>query len=228
MMSKLVILLATLLLLTPAIASANVLGDPGFEGAGNAGVWITDNWGGPWDNNYDATDQWHAGSQSLKQVANGTNVPTPTYWEKAEAKQIFSIQPGYVINGGAWLKWDNLGGSGEKADAGNPWVEAFIESKWLRADFSEISGIGTVHKTSGSGDWEYQDLSGWTVAERTAPADAAYVDYRLVFLSPGNANNATGTVWWDDAQFTVIPEPTSLLLLGSGLVGLLALNRKKR
>lgn len=210
-MSKLVILLATLLLLTPAIASANLVGDPGFEGSGQ-GPWLDYNWGPQWTANYDATDQVHGGSQSLK-LSTGTTVDT---WEMVGTKQIFAVQPGYIISGGAWLKWQNLNS-----------VEAYIESKWLNASQVELgTGIGTVHKTSGSGEWEYQDLNMWTVAERTAPAGAAFVDYRLTLLAAGTGPSATGQVWWDDAQFTVIPEPTSLILLGSGLVGLLGLRKR--
>ncbi|MDP3786165.1 MAG: PEP-CTERM sorting domain-containing protein [Candidatus Omnitrophota bacterium] len=214
MMKLLIALVAAAVMVMPSVASANVLGDSGFEGTG-AGPWISDNWGGPWTNDYDATDQIHAGAQSLKQVANGTNVLNK--WEKAEAKQIFAVQPGDVVNGGVWMKWANISNA-----------EAFLESKWLNASQAELgSGIGTVHKTSGSGDWEFQDLGTWTEAQRTAPVNAAYVDYRLVFLSAGNADIATGTVWFDDANFTVIPEPTSMLLLGSGLIGLFGFCRKK-
>lgn len=183
---------------TPLIAGTNLISDAGFEGNGQ-GSWITDNWDGPWSNNYDVTDYKYSGSQSLKQVANGTNVSTN--WEKAEAKQIFPIQPGDMINGGAWLKWENLSN-----------IEAYIECKWLDANQQELKsvpwgyvvGLGTTHKTSGSADWEYQDLIVWKVTERTAPPGAAYVDFRLVFLSAGEADVAAGTIWWDDAQFEIL------------------------
>jgi hypothetical protein len=43
----------------------------------------------------------------------------------------------------------------------------------------------------------------WTVKERTAPAEASYVDIRLILLAAGTADKATGTVWWDDVEFKI-------------------------
>lgn len=198
-----------------AYAEANVLSDSGFEGSG-AGEWISDMWGGQFGIDYDAADFSRSGGQSLKQWATGVT-DDANGWEKSEAKQIISVQPGYIIAGGAWLKYENLNQ-----------VEAKIECKWLDSGFNELpGGIGTA-VTSGSGDWTYQDLSVWDEAQRTAPEGASYVDFRLFVLAPGTAETATGTVWWDDAEFSVIPEPSSMALLIGGITGLLAFRKRRR
>ncbi len=212
MMKLFMTLMAAAIMAISSVASANVVGDSGFEGSGQ-GPWLNYNWGPQWTINYDATDSVYGGGQSAK-LSTG---PTGDTWEMVGTKQIFSVAPGDVVNGGVWMKWQNLIN-----------VEAYLESKWLDAGQNELgTGIGTVHKTSGSGDWEYQDLGMWSQAERTAPTGAAFIDYRLTLLAAGTGPDAGGTVWFDDANFTVIPEPTSMLLLGSGLIGLFGFGRKK-
>ncbi len=62
----------------------------------------------------------------------------------------------------------------------------------------------------------------------TAPATATKV--RVVFGADGTANRAS---FYDDADFDTtggdpIPEPTSMLLLGSGLLGLFGFTSRKR
>ena len=205
-------------------ANAVPLGDPGFEASGPMtpfdfavfsnnpqGTWLNAGFGPEYFLDPNATDQVLFGAQSLKLAATQTT-DDPAKWEMAQAKQIFAVNPGDVINGSAWLKWENLGGG----------IQAQIECKWLSATGAELgSGIGTTPVTSGSGNWQLQDLSSWSLAQRTAPVGAAFVDYRLFLLSPGSADVATGTVWWDNASFTVaqIPEPSTFGLLGLGLVG---------
>ena len=212
MRNLLAVVIAGLLAMVPVVASANLLGDADFEGA-DAGPWIEDTWGGPWVNDFNNTVNSRSG-ESLYQTANGSN--DPGNWEKTEAKQIIAVTPGDVIGGGAWLKYENLSQ-----------VEAKIECKWLDSGYGELGGGISTSVTSGTGGWTFQDLNTWSVADRTAPAGASYVDFRLFLLAPGTADTATGEIWWDDADFSVIPEPTSIILLGGGLLGLIVFKKRR-
>jgi hypothetical protein len=211
------------MLLIGASAAYAQVGDAGFEGSG-AGPWIVDDWAGPWQLNFDATDQVHSGSQSLRLMANGTN--DAGFWEKAEAKQLFAITPGQSIDGSVWASWANLSGS----------TEVKLEVKWLNAGLSELAGGLGVERKLANGDpatsagWQFFDLSTWSLAERTAPAGAAFADMRLLILAAGDANTATGTAWFDDASFAVIPEPSTVALFGMGLAGLVGtlIHRRKK
>lgn len=193
-MTKISVILAVMVMVVSCVAFAgtNLINDPGFEDKGQAD-WLDHDFGPQYGRDYNSTEERHSGNQSLKLWATGKYDDT-NKWEMSGAKQIFPVTSGDVIKGGAWLKWRNL----EK-------VEAYVECKWLDANQEELgSGIGTIHKTTGSGGWEYQDLGMWKTEERTAPPGAAYVDFRLTFLSAGHADAATGTVWWDDTKFEII------------------------
>lgn len=178
-----------------ASAAENLVQNPGFEEEGQ-GQWLNYNFGPQFAIDWNAADQKHGGNRALKLTATQLTDDAKK-WEMAGARQIFPIKPGDVITGGAWLMWENLKG-----------VEAYIECKWLNASQQEIGGgIGTMHKNAGAGKWEYQNLEMWTVQERTAPEGAAYVDFRLTLLAAGTADTASGTVWWDDAQFGIQSMP---------------------
>lgn len=84
-------------------------------------------------------------------------------------------------------------------------------------------GIGSAVKTSRSAA-----TSGWEALQYSAvvPSGTTYVKYVVLLETWGNG---TGSAYWDDAYADVvpIPEPASLLLLGSGLVGMLVITRRK-
>ena len=180
-------------LVLPAVGQSNLnlVGDAGFEDEGQA-QWLDHNWGPQYVVDWNATDERHNGKSSLKLVATQiTDVPNK--YEMAGAKQIFPVKPGDMISGGGWLMYENLKG-----------VEVYLECKWLDEDQGELGGgVGTAHKTFGSGRWEYQNLEMWSPKERTAPKGATFVDLRLILLSAGSAEKATGTAWWDDIQFSI-------------------------
>ena len=64
----------------------------------------------------------------------------------------------------------------------------------------------------------------WSSYTLTAQAPAATAFVEVEFAEP----NGTGTVWFDNAVLTVVPEPSSLAMLATGSVALLGFRRSFR
>jgi hypothetical protein len=202
-MHKLILLVAALLMITPAIASANLLSDAGFEGAG-AGPW------GGWADgarDFDATAEAYSGSESLKMSYN-----TAGGWISNGATQNIAVTPGQNFYSEVYAKVTDA------FDGGN----AYLETVYYRTDWTELAE-STKLKSA-----ELSAVVDWTKLTNTGvvPTEAAWARYQLVNLHWGSSAD-TGEVYFDDG-LAVVPEPTSMLLLGSGLVGLLVSIRRKK
>lgn len=202
-MHKLVLLVAALLIATPAIASANLLSDVGFEGAG-AGPW------GGWAStgftrDFDATPG-RAG-QALKM-----SYDTSASWTSAIATQDCSVTVGQNWYAEVYAKVTDA------LDGGN----AYLETIYLKSDLTPLAESTKLKSAELSAvvDWTKLTNSG------VVPSDAAWARYQLVTLH-WNSTADIGTAYFDDG-LAVVPEPTSLLLLGSGLIGLLSFAGRKR
>lgn len=214
-------LVALCLMLTPGIASASYslpILDPGFELTG----W---NWGSGWGGyGWGGTTTSYSGdpdhativrtpNQSLEMVLSAPANPGDWIDESYVATQNVALTgaAGLLLNYTAWMNITSV--SNAKA--------------YLEVAFKDISGgsLGNVtgpELTATTGGWISNTLSAG-IPSGTASADFNIVTYGGSWDS---ANNITA--YFDDVSAEVIPEPTSLLLLGCGLFGLLVYNRKKR
>ncbi len=208
------LVMALVIFAIPSTAHANLLANSGFE------TW------GPWGSGGSEVpgSWWHLFSD-----------PNVTGTKESVIKQSgsFSGKTTFAGSAAAWGGWGQrvsftagntlyayqpvnipttLGGTNSLAS-----LEITFESA---PDVPIGSAVKTVRSTATSG-WEALTYSA------VAPSGTTSVKYVVLLETWGSG---TGNAYWDNsyADAVPIPEPTSLLLLGSGLVGMFITARRKR
>jgi hypothetical protein len=207
---------AALALSISTTQAANILVDPGFESGafgqlnpiplpgGVDGGWAGFN-GAVYANAAAETGSW--GLQEMQGIGQA--------WNFMAAYQVV----GGVSAGQQYtLTADFMTPTGITEAAGGAYIPAVIQLTYFNAAGTDL---GTV-ETGGVGARAIQYMPGaanvWYsgAVTATAPAGAVYVAPYLAFMENGS-QTAADTLYWDNASLTLVPEPSSLALLGMGL-----------
>ncbi len=209
------VLLLVLTANTPV--SANLLADSGFDSMAVQEIkWDTTPWwGGGGGGTASGGGSWVTDSNSKSAPHSATLFLYGSNWAYSMIAQTIEsgINPGTQYAASAFFNRQS-----DITPGG-----ALFKIEWLNAGGGVIKtdeGASLFNNTYTAGLWHsLSDIF-------TAPTDTVGAKYEIVFSKTGAGD--PNDIWVDDASFDVVPEPTSIVLLGLGLVGLISITRRKR
>ena len=208
-MGKLIAVVCLSVLLVPGVASANLLVNGDFE------VSADGDYSYGWENNDATQDAWNPDNQ----VATTDNPQSGSRalhnYNDGGMSQTVAVTAGqtYRLTGYAWVPAGTVA---------NGWG-SYIGVKFLRSNGTVSKKYTVDMKALTRNQYNLGDTG-----DIAAPDDA--VSARIMFGTYANdPYEVPGESDYDNFNFDVaaVPEPASLLLLGSGLIGLVGFSRKK-
>jgi PEP-CTERM motif len=207
-------------------AASNLLVDPGFE-SGAPGqpnpIPIPGGAGGGWAVFGGATySQAHPefgswGIQEMQGIGQAWNFEAPyQVIGGVSAGQKFTLTGDFMTTTG-------------NSQAPGGYVPVVIQMTFFNASGTDLGTVETGGVGAKAVQYNMGALNTWVTGTvtATAPAGAAYVGPYLAFMENGS-QTAADTLYWDNASLTlVVPEPSSLALLGLGLAGTFIWRRRQ-
>ena len=210
MEKRVIRMLACLIVFTLATVSVRAqLIDGGFETNGIPN-WSTFNFAFQLANTNMASGVPHGGTHVLQAYG-----PFNANWDGSGASQIIAASPGqsWTLNGFAM---DPSGDSMKGTSFGE------IQVVFKDSLNNTLATFSSINATAGSPTDVWMPLT----ASGVAPAGTADATiYTLHLSSPANYG---GSIYFDDLSVVVVPEPSSVVLALTGLLGLVAFAKKRR
>ena len=210
MEKRVIRMLACMIIFTLAAVSVRAqVTDGGFEVAGIP-AWST----------FNNALQLAAGGMASGVPHGGTHVlqaygPFVGNWDAAGASETVAVSPGQTVTFNGFI----MDPSGDQI-AGLSF--GLIQLVWLNSANATISTIDSAHIVAGSA------LDTWIPVSASGVAPAGAVKVGFDALHVNSPANESGSAYFDDLSATIVPEPSSVALALTGLLGLVAIAKKRR